>query len=91
MPVHMGIMCDRCQRVHFIATSSGIDFRPSVAATYRLRCKPPCAEARAFRKDEMRPYRVSDEAFRRGYADEGEYEPLPGIENASPRTDPKAS
>jgi len=27
-----------------------------------------------FRKEGMRPYRVADEVFRRGYASEGEYE-----------------
>jgi hypothetical protein len=89
MPVHMGVICDRCRKVHFIATSPGIEFGPPGAATYRLCCKPPCDEARVFRKDEMRPYRVSDEAFRKGYAEEGEYEPLPGIGNGT--ADPKAS
>jgi hypothetical protein len=89
MPVHMGVICDRCRKVHFIATSPGIEFGPPGAATYRLCCKPPCEEARVFRKDEMRPYHVSDEAFRKGYAEEGEYEPLPGIGNGI--ADPKAS
>ena len=41
---------------------------------YRLNCPPPCAEMKEFRKEGMRPYRVADEVFRRGYASEGEYE-----------------
>jgi hypothetical protein len=41
---------------------------------YRLTCKPPCPETREFRKEGMHPYRVSDDVFRRGYAEEGEYE-----------------
>ena len=41
---------------------------------YRLNSKPPCPEVREFRKEGMRPYRVSDDMFQRGYAEEGEYE-----------------
>jgi hypothetical protein len=41
---------------------------------YRLNCKSPCRQVREFRKEAMQPYRVSDDVFGRGYAEEGEYE-----------------
>jgi hypothetical protein len=41
---------------------------------YRLKCAHPCRQVREFRKEELRPYRVSDDVFRRGYAEESEYE-----------------
>ena len=74
MPVHIGIMCERCRKVHFIATSPGIKLSERVEGMYRLTCKPPCPEMREFRKESMRPYRVLDEMFKTGYAEEGEYE-----------------
>ena len=67
MPVHMGVMCERCQKIHFIAKSSGIQISRSGGAgggMYRLNCPPPCAEMKEFRKEGMRPYRVADEVFR---------------------------
>jgi len=73
MPVHMGIMCERCRGVYFIATSRAI--KPELAAgMYRLTCDLPCHEFREFRKDGMRPSRVSEDVFRSGHAKEGEYE-----------------
>lgn len=74
MPVHMGIMCERCRKVHFIATSPGIKLSERVEGMYRLACKPPCPELREFRRDAMHPYRVTDEVFKAGYAELGEYE-----------------
>jgi len=74
MPVHMGIMCERCRKVHFVATSRGIKPSEFSAGMYRLKCPPPCPEIKEFRKDSMRPYRVSEEVFRSGYAKEGEYQ-----------------
>ena len=76
MSVHMGIMCERCRKVHFIATSSGIRFS-RLAETYQLNCPPPCATARQFQEHLMLPYRVADEVFRTGYAVEDEYELVP--------------
>ena len=74
MSVHMGIMCDACGRVHFVATSPGIELSQTTEGIYRLTCKPPCSAVREFRKDRMRPYRASDDMFSRGYAEVGEYE-----------------
>jgi hypothetical protein len=44
---------------------------------YVLTCRFPCPEMREFRKDTMRPYRVTEEVFKTGYAREGEYELIP--------------
>jgi hypothetical protein len=90
MPVHMGIMCERCRKIHFIATSSGIQLSRSGGAgggMYRLNCLSPCAEMKEFRKEGMRPYRFADEVFRRGYASEGEYELVD--ERTTPRETPQ--
>jgi hypothetical protein len=70
----MGIMCEKCHRVHFIGTSSGIKPMPT-AGMYVFSCRF-CSETREFRKETMRPYRVSDEVFKTGHANEGEYVPI---------------
>ena len=70
----MGIMCKMCRRVHFIATSHSIKPSSLAAGMYRLICNPPCSLQGEFRKESMRPYRVSEDVFNRGYAREGEYE-----------------
>ncbi len=74
----MGIMCGACRKVHFIATSPGVRLSERLEGMYWLTCKPPCPEVREFRKEGMRPYRVSDEVFQRGYAEDGEYELVQG-------------
>lgn len=71
----MGVMCEKCHRVHFIGTSSGIKPIP-IPGMYALSCRF-CSETREFRKEAMRPYGVSDEVFKTGQATEGEYVPLP--------------
>ena len=68
MPVHMGIMCEKCRRVHFIGTSHAIKPVPT-PGMYALTC-PFCLETKEFRKETVRPYRVSDEVFKSGYANE---------------------
>jgi hypothetical protein len=73
----MGIMCDACRKVHFIATSPGIILSRTTPGMYVLTCRFPCPEMREFRKDTMRPYRVTEEVFKTGYAREGEYELIP--------------
>ena len=41
MPIHMGIMCERCRKVYFIATSRAIKPNEFAAGMYRLTCNPP--------------------------------------------------
>jgi len=74
MPMHMGIMCDACLKVHLIATSPSVRPSPGTPGMYLLTCRPPCSETREFREETMRPYRVPENMFQRGYAEEGQYE-----------------
>jgi hypothetical protein len=75
MPIHMGIMCERCRKVHFVGMSRGIKPIPT-AGMYALNCQF-CSETREFRKEMMHPYRVREDVFRTGFAQEGEYEVIP--------------
>lgn len=74
MSIHVGIMCKMCRKVHFIATSHSIKPSKLAAGMYRLTCNPPCLTSGEFRKESMRPYRVSEDVFKKGYAKESEYE-----------------
>jgi len=74
MPIHLGIMCKICRKVHFTATSRGIKPSKLAAGMYRLTCNPPCRTCAEFRKESMRLYRVSEHVFQRAYATEREYE-----------------
>lgn len=76
--VHMGVMCERCRTVYFIGTAPGIKPMQS-RGMYSLVCRF-CTETREFRKDTIRPYRVSEDVFTSGSAKEGEYE-LVGVPN----------
>lgn len=78
MAVHMGIMCDACGTVHFIATSPGVELVKTMDGPYKLTCKSSCSAGKYFTKSDMRPYRVADELFNRGYAEPGEYEVVEG-------------
>jgi hypothetical protein len=86
----MGVMCETCRKVLFVGTWHGITPSERDAGLLKLACKPPCPAVREFRKDELRPYRVSNEVFRRGYAETGEYEPLKEAERQAHITDARA-
>ena len=77
MPIHVGIMCDTCRTVYLVATWRGITPSERDRGILTVACKPPCPDVREFRKEAMRPYRVTEDAFSRGYACEGEYEGIP--------------
>ena len=47
----MGILCEACGIVHFIATLPGITLSKNIEGMYRLTCKPPCPEVKMFRKE----------------------------------------
>jgi hypothetical protein len=68
MPIHVGISCERCGKVHFIVTSKRIEFAAS-DGSYRLACMSPCGAIRYFRKEQMLVYAVSGDIFTRGYAE----------------------
>ena len=74
MPIHMGIMCDACRTVYLVATWPGITLSQKDKGIFIVACKRPCPEVKEFRGDAMRPYRVSEDAFGKGYAREGEYQ-----------------
>ncbi len=78
MPVHTGVMCERCRKVFFAATWRGISPSRKDAEAFEFACKPPCRAVQEFRVADLRPYRVSDEVFQRGYAEENDYEVVEG-------------
>lgn len=77
MPVHMGVTCERCGKVHLIGTSPIIEFSRSGQGVYRFNCPSPCGHAQEFQKHNLLACRVTDDVFRRGYADETEYDIVP--------------
>jgi hypothetical protein len=79
MPVHVGIMCKKCEKVYFPGGNTDqIDFGPSPGrlGVYRLTCAYPCNTVRLFRTYDMQPYSVSMYSYERGYAHRDEYEEL---------------
>jgi hypothetical protein len=78
MPLRMGIMCENCGTVYFIASASRdrIQFDSQVDA-FRLNCASPCKKMRLFQRTEIRAYQVTTDAFRLGYARRDEYEEVP--------------
>jgi hypothetical protein len=77
MPIHLGIVCDACRTVYLIATWRGVSPSKKDKGILTVACKPPCPEVKEVRTDAMLPYRVSEAAFSRGYAREGEYALIP--------------
>jgi hypothetical protein len=78
MPIRMGIMCENCGTVYFVASVSRdrIQFDSQVGA-YRLACASPCKRTRLFQRTEIRAYQVTTNVFRLGYARRDEYEEVP--------------
>ena len=74
MPIHIGIMCERCGRVYFVTTSGRIRPEKRKGTVYQLTCAPPCGAIRYFKKNEMQPYIASDYAANRGYGERTECE-----------------
>ena len=78
MPIRMGIMCENCGTVFFVASASRdrIQFDSQVDA-YRLICASPCKKMRLFQRTEIRAYQVTTDLFRLGYARRNEYGEVP--------------
>jgi hypothetical protein len=77
MPVHVGIICPRCEKVFFPGGNTDqIEVNPlrGQPGLYRLTCT--CDAVRFFGKHDMVPYSVSTHAYLRGYADRGQYQEL---------------
>ena len=78
MPIRMGIMCENCGTVYFVASASRdrIQFDSRVDA-YRLICASPCKKIRLFQRNEIRAYQVATDVLHLGYARRDEYEEVP--------------
>jgi hypothetical protein len=78
MPIRMGITCENCGTVYFVASASRdrIQFDSQVDA-YRLICASPCKKMRLFQRTEIRAYQITTDVFRLGYARRGDYEEVP--------------
>jgi len=92
MPVGMGILCERCSRVHFISLSrkSSHILYDRIRREFSLTCVPPCREVIYFQKRMLRPYSVSADVLDRGYADFGEYRPIADIKSSKADLNPSA-
>jgi hypothetical protein len=85
MPIHMGMMCEACRKVHFIATSPGIRPSPVTPEMYFAYVQISLLRNSRIRKDALHPYRVTDEVFKRGYAEESECGLIPAQRNPADR------
>lgn len=75
MPIHVGIACESCERVFFIARTDRIDFLCETNE-YQLVCPAPCGVVRRFDASRMAPYSVTTQCYGREYANPGEYQPF---------------
>lgn len=73
MPIHVGIACESCERIFFIAKTDRIEFL-SGTSEYQLTCLPPCGVVRRFDSHRLAPFSVRTQHYIRGYANKGEYE-----------------
>jgi len=79
MPVRVGIMCEKCERIYLLAehdNAQRIQFdRASDPHPYRLRCA--CRAERRFNRAQVLPFIVSERVCESGYADRDEYYAVP--------------
>ena len=75
MPVRVGIMCEKCERIYLLVhpdNAQRIQFDPhSEPRPYRLKCL--CRAERHFDQAQLLPYMVSERVCDEGYADRDEY------------------
>src|SRR5713101_2296295 len=74
MPVHMGILCERCRTVYFISRSrkSSHVLYDRMRKEFRLTCLPPCGQVTCFHRGMLKPYSVAAAVLERGYANADE-------------------
>jgi hypothetical protein len=78
MPIRMGIVCENCGTVYFVASSSRDRIRfDSQIGAYRLVCASSCKKMSFFQRTEIRAYQVTTNVFRLGYARRDEYQEVP--------------
>jgi RNase P subunit RPR2 len=71
MPIHVGIACESCERVYFIARTDRIEFLTETGE-YQLICPPPCGMTRRFDNQRLAPFAVRTQYYSRGYANKGD-------------------
>jgi len=83
MPVRVGIMCEKCERIYLLVhpdNAQRIQFDPhSEPHPYRLMCL--CRAERHFDQAQLVPYMVSERVCDDGYADRDEYYSVPKQSN----------
>lgn len=80
MPISVAVKCENCGRIYLLAhpdTAKKIwrSPRSDLQPPYRLRCDC-CNADQYFDRAQTLPYRVSDYAVSRGFAERNRYEPL---------------
>ena len=80
MPIRVAVKCENCERVYLVAhpdSSKRIRHtpRPDLHPPYELRCL--CSMEQYFSRAQILPYRVSDYAVTRGFAERNQYEAVP--------------
>lgn len=90
MPVAMGISCEKCGRVYFIAHPDNarrirFDDTEKLRPAYQLSCQ--CSAVHFFEKREMLPYSVTADCMERGYAERADYIQIvaPGFKRSKTR------
>jgi hypothetical protein len=80
MPIRVAVKCETCERIYLVAhpdSAKRIRYtpRPDLHPPYQLRCL--CNVDQYFSRAQILPYRVSDYACSRGFAERNQYETLP--------------
>ena len=70
MPICMGVMCERCGTVYFIASSGRSTHLTYNRARgeFKVICDPPCGAITFFQKGMLKAYSISVERSKRGHA-----------------------
>ena len=81
MPIQVAIKCEACERIYLVAHPDSANrirriARSDLQPPYRLRCVC-CNVDQYFDRAQTLPYRVSDYAVSRGFAERNQYEPIP--------------
>jgi hypothetical protein len=79
MPVRVGIMCERCERIHLLVhpdSAQRIQFNSTADPhPYLLKCS--CKAERHFDRTQLLPYMVAERSCDSAYADRDDYYAVP--------------
>ena len=78
MPICTGILCERCRTVYFICSSGSAAHvhYDRMRGEFKLLCAPPCNGATYFRRPMLKPYAVTTEMLRHGFANIDDCQPI---------------